>query len=139
MQFCEHLFEVGNATLLDLSSLAGFTCPLVKTIPILRPSLYSALCCRERFARLLGNGFQLNQSRRRLLELSLPVIEPLSVDVEMLSSLLEVISRLIEISLQLATPFLRVLERLLDTRHFATDRVVLFLSAVERLSRLCLL
>ena len=56
LQFREHLFKVGDATLLYLSSLAGFPGTLVERIPILRPRLYRILSRPERFARLLRTG-----------------------------------------------------------------------------------
>ena len=54
----------------------------------------------------------------------------------MLSRLLEATSGLIEVSLELAPPLLRILQRLLNTGHLAPDRVKLLLCVIERIGGL---
>ena len=79
------------------------------------------------------------QRRLGTLQLGLPVTKPLPITVEELPGLLEAAPGLLEIALQLSPAFLGKTKRLLNPGHFATNRVVLFLGRIQRISGLALL
>ena len=99
LQLGQHLLQIADAALLNLSGLTGFPGTLVKLIPGVGPGLYCCLSRCQACIRLPREGFELCERRLDALELALPVTQTTAICIQMLPGLFKIAACLVKMPL----------------------------------------